>query len=256
MPTNVPTSFDPSLKASSLQLADPADYRVLTATARGMALSRTKASTGKWYVEWDLSAGVGSWMPGIAAGDEILTLYTGQSNKSIGIYQGAVYRNGSTVASSGALNAAGQLGMAIDADARTVRFFNASGDTGDVTIPWAGDIYLAGGADSIMTTPMVINPAFDTFAFAVPSGFTPGFALRSAYVLAGTVTDASGAAAVRSLRAHHRASGVLVGRAKSDSSGNFVLTPEPSNNTDVLYAVALPDSTSENALIFDRVTPE
>ncbi|CAN7366523.1 hypothetical protein LJR118_002178 [Acidovorax sp. LjRoot118] len=253
MTFNVPTILNASDKGAGVLLSN-GDLTVTAGTAAGIARSLTKVSSGKWYVEFNRT--VGSWMLGIASSSATLSQYPGANNQSMGLFAGSLYYNGSTVEAVGALSATGVFGMAIDADARTLRIFNATGTTTSRAIPFAGDIYLAAGSDSAsLGGNLTLNAGASAFTYSVPSGFTPGFALRTAYGMAGNVKDASNANAARTIRGHNRATGVLTCSTVSDAStGNFLLIPFP-NSTAEHSVEAFPVSTSEPSLIFDRVVP-
>lgn len=252
MSTTIPTVLNPSDKGAAIALSN--GNRTVVATGAGHGRSFTKVSSGKWYVEFTRTT-LAQYMFGLSNASASLTQYPGQNANSIGLYGGTIFAGGS-VETVAALNTTGVFGMAIDADARTVRFFNAGGTTTARAMGFSGDIYLAAGADgSLPSGSLTLNAGQSAFTYSVPSGFTSGFALRTVYVLSGNVKDASGSNAARTINAHLRSTGALVGATVSDgSTGNFTLVPEP-NSTSDHYVIALPTSTSENALVFDRVVP-
>lgn len=77
--------------------------------------------------------------------------------------------------------------------------------------------------------------------------------LRTPTFIRGTVKDESGAFAAREVRAYRRSDGVLSGATTSSSvDGTFsAIAADASQH----YIIALPSSSSSNAIIFDSVTP-
>lgn len=251
---SIPTSLNPSDKFSGITLS--AGNLSLVNSGRGLARSYSKAGSGKWYVEFT-RVGDTKWMGGLALAAESLANYPGATNNSIGLYEGSVYVNNAVVATVANLNNTGVFGMAIDMGARTVRFFDADATTAAITIPGSGDVFLAcgNGNTPLPSGSMSLNAGQSAFAYSVPSGFTSGFALRDVYGINGTVLDAAGAPAARTVRAFLRSSGALMGEVVSNgTTGAYRLIPEP-NSTAALTVEFLPNSTSENAIIFDRVVP-
>lgn len=95
--------------------------------------------------------------------------------------------------------------------------------------------------------------ASDSCFVAVSNG---AVGLLSVHVkITGTVRDAAGAYAARTVRCYDRATGVLASETNSSAvDGSFTLYPSTPN---ACYVVALDDEAGDvlNALIFDRVTP-
>lgn len=253
MTVQIPTTFNPSDKGAGAGLSN--GNRTVTNTAAAMARTYTKVSSGKWYFE--ISRTTTTFMFGLANSSASLTQYPGQSTSSIGLYSGSLYINGSVVETVGALGATGVFGVAVDADARTIRVFNAVGTSTSRAIGFTGDIYIAVGTDGGVGGggSCTLNAGQDAFTYSVPSGHTSGFALRSVYAVSGNVKNASNANAARTLQALVRSTGALAATTTSDgSTGNYTLIPEP-NSTAELIVLALPVSTSENVLVLDRMVP-
>lgn len=243
-----PTLWNPADQSTNVVIR----WDRLTVTVygtRGFARSVDAISTGKMYVEFDRSNG--DTMPGVASSAASTSSYIGQTNESVGLFNGNVYRNASVVASSSL--STGVIGMAVDADARTVEFFNNSTSTGAVTIPWSGDIYLASGNDAGSFGNIKLNAGQSSFSWTVPSGFTAGFGQVLTLSFSGTVLDETGAPAARTVRAYRRSTGELVGEATSDGTTGAYQIYTPFNEDHSLEF--LNDDDALNALIYDWVIP-
>lgn len=71
--------------------------------------------------------------------------------------------------------------------------------------------------------------------------------------ISGTVRDSSAALTARTVRGYRRSDGALAGEVVSNgTTGAFVI---PTLDTSAHYAICLPSSATENALIFDNITP-
>lgn len=253
MTYSVLTALNPGDKGANVTLAN--GNLTVAAGSTGQVRTFTKVSSGKWYVEVARPGDV-RLMFGLANASAVLTQYPGQSTHSIGLYSGSIYHNGSVVETVAGLNTTGVFGLAIDADARTIRFFNAGATSTARAIGLSGDIFVVLGTDNAgLSGGITLNAGASAFTYSVPSGYTSGFALRTVYGISGNVDDASGANAARTVRGYNRSTGVLTCSAVSDgTTGDYVLIPEP-NTTDSHVVVALPVSTSENALVLDRMVP-
>lgn len=252
MTVQIPTSFNPADKGAGVVLSNVG--RTLNNTAAGSVRSFTKVSSGKWYFE--ITRTSSTFMFGLANASALLTHYPGQNANSIGQQSGTLYVSGSAVETVSGLNTTGVFGVAVDADARTIRVFNASATTSARAIGFTGDIFILAGTDSPSgVNTATLNAGQSAFTYSVPSGYTSGFALRTVYAVSGNVKDASNANAARTLHALLRSSGALVASTTSDgTTGNFTLVPEPNSTAD-LIVIGLPVSTTEPALLFDRVVP-
>lgn len=253
MPINRPTRFNPADKGPSVAIASDE----LTMTALGgsssFARSRSKVSSGKWYVEFTRPSG-GAWMFGVASSTGNLSGYCGASAQSIGLYNGSIYQGGSAGWSMPG-STTGVFGLAIDADARTVRYINASGNSGDIALTLTGDIYLAGGPDGTPPGNLVLNAGQSAFTYSVPSGYTAGFEPLSEYYFEGVTLDDSGAPGSRKVRAYLRSTGALVGEVMSDpTTGEYQLFPSP-NTTGYHSVKHLSNVATENSIDFDWVVP-
>lgn len=253
MPINVPTGFNPADKGASTVL--DATERVITHLSGGgssFARSYTKVSSGKHYVEFTRPSD-GRLMVGVSSASGNLNQYIGATSASIGLYNGTVYQGGGGAGSLGG-TAIGVIGLAIDADARTVRYINATNDSGDIALTLSGDIYLGAGSDNAPTGYVSMNTGQEAFTYSVPSGYTGGFALLSRYRFEGTTLDENGDPASRKIRAYLRSTGALVGEVMSDpTTGAFILAPVP-NTTGTHTLIALDDS-DLNALVYDQMVP-
>jgi hypothetical protein len=243
-----PTRWNPADQSANVVIR----WDRLTVTvygSRGFARSVDAISTGKMYVEFDRDNG--NTMPGIASAASATSTYIGQTNESIGLFNGDVYRNSGVVASAGL--GVGVIGMAIDATARTVEFRTNSFTTGAVSIPWAGAIYLAGGNDAGSFGNVKLNAGQSSFSWTVPSGFTAGFGQVLNLSFSGTVLDETGTPAARTVRAYRRSTGELVGEATSDGSTGAYQIYTPFNEYHTLEF--LNDDSALNALVYDWVMP-
>lgn len=251
MPVSIPTGWNPSALGSVLTL-DPDGVTLTKTSGAGFARSTTSVTTGKWYVEM-LRTALGTWMPGLSSASNPLNQYPGQSGStSIGMENGTIYGGGG--GGAGGLAATGWIGLAVDADARTLTYSNASASA-TTSIPWAGAIYLAGGADSGATTgSLKLNAGQTSFNYSVPSGYTAGFPAIVFYELTGpAVTDDSGAPAQRAIWALRRDTMVPIANTLSDATtGDWsILTAY----TGEVLVLCLDDAsgTQYNLLAFDRV---
>lgn len=253
MTTTIPTVLNPSDKGAGVVLSN--GNRTVSNTSTGIVRSFTKVSSGKWYFE--VTRTQNTFMFGVSNASASLVTYPGADAHAAALYSGSIYRNGGVLETVTALATAGVFGVALDADARTIRIFNASGTTTDRAIGFTGDIYIVFGTDGGLGSggTCTLNTGQAAFTYAVPSGYTSGFALRTVYFVSGNVKNASNANAARTVQALVRSTGALVASTTSDgSTGNFTLIPEP-NSTAELIVLALPVSTSEPAFVFDRVVP-
>jgi hypothetical protein len=250
MPVSIPTGWNPAALGSVLTL-DPDGVTLTKTSGAGFARSLTSVTTGKWYVEM-LRTTLGTWMPGLSNATNNLNQYPGQSSStSIGMENGTIYGGGG--GGDGALATTGWIGLAIDADARTLTYSNAVASA-TTSIPWSGAIYLAGGADSGATTgSLKLNAGQTSFAYTVPSGYTAGFAQIVYYELAGNVLDDAGAPAQRAVWVLRRDTMTPIANTLSDATtGDWsILTAY----TGEVIVLCLDDAsgTQYNLLAFDKV---
>lgn len=255
MPFDVPTAFDPAHKSALVALSPDGRMMTRAGVAAGGASTRTigKNSTGKWHAEF-VRTSIADWMFGPCGSTTTTAQFPGETSNGVGLYRGDVYVNNAVVESVAGLNAAGTFAVELDLVARTVRIFNASATSSTISLPFSGDVYLAGWCGIGYTGGLKINTGQEAFSLAVSSGFTPGFP-RSAFGIAGAVEDAAGAPDARTVRAYRRDTGALAGEVVSDgTTGDYLLIPEP-NTTDPHTVVFLPPDDSENAIVYDWVEP-
>ena len=250
MPVSTPTGWNPAAVGSTLSL-NPDGVTLTKTSGAGFARSITSVTTGKWYVEM-LRTELVTWMPGLSSASNPLNQYPGQSGStSIGMENGTIYGGGG--GGAGGLAATGWIGLAIDADARTLTYSNASASA-TTSIPWAGAIYLAGGADSGATSgSLKLNAGQTSFAYSVPSGYTAGFAEIVLYELAGNVVGDTGAPAQRAVWVLRRDTMVPIANTLSDATtGDWSILTDYTGEVVVL---CLDDAsgTQYNLLAFDKV---
>jgi len=216
-------------------------------------IKRLLPTTGKHYAEF--IGGSGSMMFGVARTATVVDgQFPGQgSTPAVSLGDGArlfgsFAWSDSTDISSGS---AASIGIAVDNDAGTVRWYvNGTLQSGIAT-------FTAGAADlSIVVGPfpgrgsVTVKQAADA---TIPSGFT--YHEDVVAVISGTIRDAAGALAARTVRAYLRSTGALSGQAVSDSgTGDYTINV---GSTAEHYVIALPSSgeTTVNAQVLDRVVP-
>lgn len=218
-------------------------------------------STGKFYFEISVSAAgafdafVGFIPSGVAVTNiNLVSAYCLRANGStVGFSSPFSFASGDTI------------GFAVDADAGKawIRLnggaWAGGGDPAAGTSPSASGLtpgvtwMPAAGADNNSTDHTFtakFSPA--TFQTAAPAGFA---AISDVYQISGTVRDAAGSFAARSVRAYVRSTGILAATAVSNATtGEYVL---PVGSSDHHVVMVLPDGseTAVNAQILDRITP-
>lgn len=164
-----------STAQSSSQITLSADGLVARNTSQGYSsvLSTLAQTAGKWYVEVTGINGYG--MPGVAAGNHpVQSLYPGGNNLSIGLWGDSVYVNNAPAPVSVTSN--GTVGLAIDLDARTLRYLQGGNITQAFPIAWSGAVYLASGnGSSSLDFRSTLNVGGTPFVHAAPAGFSAGF---------------------------------------------------------------------------------
>lgn len=244
-----PTAWNPAdASAGVLVLWDQVTMRSSGST--GIVRTHAAVAAGKWYAEMNRLDSTFNTIHVVSAGS--LSSVIAGPNTSFALYQGSVYHNGSVVASMATYT--GWVGIAVDADARTIRFFNATDTTSAISLTWSGDVYLAAGQDSASPGRVQLNTGQQAFQFAVPSGYNAGFGVAMSKSFKGETLDNAGAPAARVVRAMLRTTGELVGEVTSDpTTGEFELwTPF---NAYHLLSFHHPDDTL-NALVYDWVMPQ
>ena len=173
-----PTTFNPADKASNIILSGD-----LTAwsspggsNAQGVVRTLAKAASGKWYVEFAVTDSDANF--GIAAAGHDLKVELGSSSLSLGFVVSYVYAGAANLPPYPTFKTDGITGMALDLDSspRTVRFIRGASIAGPYNIPWAGDVYVAGGVpDSYDAQLSTLNAGQAAFVNGVPAGHLPGF---------------------------------------------------------------------------------
>lgn len=245
----VPTTWNPSDCSTRLTLSG--SDLVATPNTSGYSIVRSvhSVTSGKWLV--DISRSSTSSMVGVASASESLNNYLGATSESIGIFNATVYPSGTTY--SALVDSVGHVGLALDADARTVEFFDGRGTTGALTIPFSGPIFLAAGSGSSGSSGVVtLNAGLD--AFYKKAGYRTGFGAVTTTTLSGNVKDATGTNAARVVRAYREDTGAFMGEATSNgTTGNYSIASEYSGTHTLVFYPGSGESLP--ALVLRGVTP-
>jgi len=144
-------------------------------------ISYIGVTTGKWYVELDVGAPLGVFSIGLASStadpnvrpsSAVKTGYYQYSERLGRVYFEATFKEGSLPIYSGI------LGMAVDMDAGTLRFFNNAGTEFGTLSPYSGlpatelKVFTA---MSDNTDRVIANFGQSAFAHSVPAGYNPGW---------------------------------------------------------------------------------
>lgn len=195
-----------------------------TPNTAGYSIVRSvhSVTAGKWLA--DISRESVNSMVGVASASESLETYMGASSESIGLFDTFIYPGGTSYPNLGF--ALGRIGVAVDADARTVEIFSGRGTTGPLTIPFSGPIFLAAGSGSSSSSGVIsLNAGLD--AFYKKSGFRTGFGAVTTVTLSGNVKDATGSNAARLVRAYREDTGAFAGETTSNgTTGNYSISTE------------------------------
>lgn len=244
----VTTTWNPSDCSARLTLSG--GDLVATPNTSGYSIVRSvhSVTAGKWLV--DISRVSTNSMVGVASASESLNNYLGASSESIGLYDSFVYPGGAGF--SDLASGLGRIGLAIDADARTVEIFNGRGTTGALSIPFSGAIFLAAGSGASSSGVVTLNAGLD--AFYKKAGYRTGFGAVTTATLSGNVKDATGTNASRLVRAYREDTGVLAGEATSNgTTGNYSIATEYSGTHTLVFYPGLGESLP--ALVLRGVTP-
>ncbi len=216
-------------------------------------IKRLLPTTGKHYAEF--IGGSGAMMFGVARTATVVNgQFPGQgSTPAVSLGDGSRMFGSFTwvVSTDFASGSGASIGIAVDNDAGTVRWYlNGILQAGHATFtPGASDLSIVAGPFPGRGSVTVKQAADAT----IPSGYT--YHEDVVAVISGTIRDATGALAARTVRAYLRSTGALSGEAVSDSgTGDYSITV---GSTGEHYVVALPSSgeTTVNAQILDRVVP-
>ena len=199
-----PAAFNPADKAAGITLSSSDRTWESTSGVEGAVRSAYKASTGKWYVEFAVSDDDSSF--GVVSASHPLNKIPGRSAESVGFANSGVYINSTNQIPGTPFGQVGNTGMVLDLDAapRTVRFIRGAITTQTYSIPWGGDVYIAGGVpDAYWANAATLNAGNASFSYTVPAGHIAGFGavvvLASCYAAAPTPlgTPATLAASIR-----------------------------------------------------------
>ena len=170
-----PTVFSPTDKSPGIMLSGSGTTWSATSGVQGTIRSVAKANSGKWYVEFSTSDE--DTIIGIASRGHGLDKSLGSVYGGVGFSSYQVYISGNNQEKP-PFSAVGLTGMVLDLDSspRTVRFIRGASSTQTLQIPWAGDVYVAGGVpDYFWSNEATLNAGQSAFANAVPSGHIAGF---------------------------------------------------------------------------------
>lgn len=233
----------------------------LTATESTNVTSGIRASAGKatgrvyWEVTASATASFDAFVGFLASTTSVGAISSGASyalrsnGTAFGLSPGASFASGETVC------------FALDIPARKAwarigsGAWLGGGDPTAGTLPTASDLpsgttwLPAAGSDNNSGNHTFVG-RFADFLHTPPAGFS---AFSDTVLISGTVRDATGAFAARTVLAYERSTGLLSGSGVSDAeTGAYQI---PVTSTDPHFVVALPTSTTENALVLDRVIP-
>jgi len=169
----VPTTWNPADKDSGISLS--AGDLTTTSTTGGFVRSVFAASAGKHYCEFTFGAGTTGAAVGVANASADLT-WPGATPGGV-MYDcdaGNVVNDASILATGGSNPTV--LGLLLDADTRKFKLTLDGVDYGtEISIGFAGSIYVAGGGGDGGTTSVTANFGASSFAYTVPSGYEAGF---------------------------------------------------------------------------------
>lgn len=265
-------TWNPADKAANLTLSnsDKTVTRDNTASDWRTLRSVRSRSSGKWYAELiNVTDNPSGLLFGLSDTALSLTDRVGFSAGSYGLRLNSTanlvsYNNTATttlVADGSASCAAGDRAMvAVDFGAGKIWFGTkgtwrngnpAAGTGANYTFTPGSALYLCASLYAYPGVATVAAKSSDLL-YTPPAGFE---IFDAALALSGTVKDASGANAARTVRAYRRDTGVLVGSVVSNgTSGAFSVDTSYSGEHTV---IALDDDVGDslNAIVFDRVVP-
>lgn len=164
---------------------NPADNNGLTLsngnlTATGSSGNRTVRSTiskssGKWYIEYSVSAATGTTMVGIANSTYVITsyLYDGTSNgEGYTAFDGKIYFNNVASAFGAAYTVGDVIGLALDASNGNIQVYKNNVLQGTVTNVITAPYYIAFFTDSPVSC--TANFGATAFTYTPPAGYNSG----------------------------------------------------------------------------------
>lgn len=145
----------------------------------GSVRSDISKSSGKWYWEVRIDAGLSDSVVGVSSASASLSTYPGGDAQGWGFNTnnsgpGFILHNGSVLqAGIGAVSVGQWIGVALDMDNQTLRFYLSTGAVGTLITGLPATMYAAtgGGASGPAQT---ANFGQTLFVYTVPSGFTAG----------------------------------------------------------------------------------
>lgn len=255
-----PTTWNPADKSATCVLSNGD----LTATGNVYAGVRSVfgASTGKWYWELTVDVTYASPIVGVATSAANIDSYPGGDENGwafYGLAPGYKYHASISEAYGAEANVGSVIGVALDLDAGTLRFYVNGADQGIAYTGISGTVYaMFGGASSGPTETATANFGGSPFVHTPPAGHNHGFGTGSTiptvYRVRVNVKDAGNNNVAREVAICRRSPFTLVGTVTTNAvTGNAVLeTP----TGDEHLAIALPASGENlNALVHDRILP-
>lgn len=177
-------TFDSASKKSGVVLSN-SNLTVATISGGG-ARSTFGRTVGKWYWEVKYDSGIHQMIGVGTAASQLIAGSTFNHNQTVFLYSPAadrnnyIFRAGSAIATSAALFGAGStIGVAVDLDAKTIKFYLNGTYHSQSTIPntLSTDLIypIVSDGDSGTSTTATINFGATTFAHTVPAGYNLGF---------------------------------------------------------------------------------
>lgn len=164
-------TLNPSDKGTNCTLS--ALDTTATFSAAGSVRSTLSKSAGKWYWEVLVTVAVDSVI-GVASASADINQYTGQNPDSWGYYRlGGVLNNSSFSGTQSGYAVGDIIGVALDADAKTVQFYKNGVATGGAVTGLPTTIFAAVGAGEGGGA-HVVNFGATMFAHSVPAGYNRG----------------------------------------------------------------------------------
>ncbi len=164
-------TLNPSDKGTNCTLS--AQNTAATFSTTGSVRSTLSKSAGKWYWEVLVTA-TGDLVIGVASASADINQYTGQNPDSWGYYRlGGVLNNGSFSGTQSGYAVGDIIGVALDADAKTVQFYKNGVATGGAVTGLPSTIFAAIGAGNGGGA-YVVNFGTTPFAYPTPSGYNRG----------------------------------------------------------------------------------
>lgn len=156
-PEGAPVSWNPSDKANTVTLSNSNKTATIAPAGATSVRGTVGKSTGKWYYEVLVGGGEFN-MIGLGRATSDIDSYPGSDSTSVGYYSNGTKFGGNDNGSAGASYATGdRIGVAIDADTGTVRYYKNGAQQGNPAVVSTGFAYFpmvgngGGGNPTILT---------------------------------------------------------------------------------------------------------